>query len=110
VYVTNNSYDTATSTSTSPRVHVFTIGTMVPTTPVLSTVDYRINGVTQALTRNNGGLGNGNVESFASANFTLVGSGTRAFVAEAILYARPLSVEERSAVEKALVTRYSISD
>lgn len=110
VYVTNNSYDAATATGTDPRVHVFTIGTMVPTTPVLSTVDYRINGVTQVLERNPGGLGNGNVESFAAANFTLVGSGTRALVAEAILYGRPLGVEERSAVEKALRTRYGIPD
>jgi hypothetical protein len=108
VYVTNNSYDTTLATSTSPRVHVFTIGSMAPTTPVLSTIDYRVNGVTQTLTRNPGGLGNGNVEDFSAANFTLVGSGTRAFVAEAIVYGRALSAAERANIESALAARYGI--
>jgi hypothetical protein len=108
VYVTNNSYDTTLATSTSPRVHVFTVSSMVPTTPVLSTIDYRVNGATQTLSRNAGGLGNGNVEDFSGANFTLVGSGTRAFVAEAIVYGRALTVVERASVETALAARYGI--
>lgn len=108
VYVTNNSYDTTLATSTSPRVHVFTVSSMVPTTPVLSTIDYRVNGVAQTLSRNAGGLGNGNVEDFSAANFTLVGSGTRAFVAEAIVYGRALTPTERANVETALAARYGI--
>jgi hypothetical protein len=108
VYVTNNAYDSSLVTSTSPRVHVFTVASLVPGTPVLGAIDYRINGATLTLTRTAGGLGNGNVEDFSPADFTLVGSGTRAFVAEAIVYGRALTVEERGVVEIALKARYGI--
>jgi hypothetical protein len=60
------------------------------------------------LSRNAGGLGNGNVEDFSAADFTLVGSGTRAFVAEAIVYDRALTLVERATVETALKARYGI--
>lgn len=108
VYVTNNSYDAALSTSALPRVHVITLSTMTPSTPVLDAIDYRVNGVTQTLTRNAGGLGNGSIESFSGANFTLVGNGARALLAEAIVYERALTLEERGAVETALAARYAI--
>jgi hypothetical protein len=76
---------------------------------VLPAIDYRVNGATQTLTRTAGGLGNGNFESFAGANFTSVGAGPAdAFVAEVLVYDRALSVSERQAVEAALKTRYSI--
>jgi hypothetical protein len=108
VYLTNNSYDSGLATSTAPRVHVFTINSMVPGGPVLSNVDYRVNGASQTLTRNSGGLGNGNIEAFSGANFTLVGSGAHAAIAEALIYNRPLSPGERAQVELALKQRYGI--
>ena len=67
---------------------------MAPTTPVLSAFDYRVDGATQTLTRTAGGLGNGNIEDFSSANFTLVGLGPSAIVAEALIYNRALSASE----------------
>ncbi len=74
VYVTNNAYDSALATSTAPRVHVFTISTMAAGTAVLPSIDYRVDGVVQTVSRTGGGLGNGNIESFAAADFTAVGS------------------------------------
>jgi hypothetical protein len=108
----NNGYDSALATSTELRVHVYTMGTSGPLTvgtPVLPAIDYRVNGATQTLTRTAGGLGNGNFESFAEANFTSVGgNAAEAFVAEVLVYDRALSVPEREAVEASLKTRYSI--
>jgi len=108
VYICNNSYDAAASTSTAARVHVYTIDTMVPGQPVLTNIDYRVNGAPQMLSRDSGGLGNGNIEDFSGANFTLVAAGAHAIMAEAIIYNRALSIEERGAVETALKTRYGI--
>lgn len=67
-----------------------------------------MNGATQTLTRNSGGLGNGNIEDFSGANFTLVGSGPHATMAEVLIYNRPLTVTERAKVETALKARYEI--
>jgi hypothetical protein len=107
--VTNNAYDTPlATTSIAPRIHVLTLSTLVPTTPVLDALDYRVNGVSQTLTRTPGGLGNGQIEDFSGANFTLVGFGTHAIMAEALVYDRALSVDERVAVETALAARYAI--
>jgi hypothetical protein len=109
VYVTNNAYDSALATSTAPRVHVFTISTMVAGTPVLPSIDYRVNGVAQTVTRTAGGLGNGNIESFAAADFTAVGSANAdTIVAEALIYDHPLGATERDALEAALMARYGI--
>jgi len=108
VYVHNNAYDTTLATSSLPRVHVFTVGAMTPATAVLGAIDYRVNGATQTLTRTPGGLGNGNFENFSGANFTLVGSGTPAIVAEAIIYDRALTIPERASAETALKSRYGI--
>lgn len=108
VYVTNNSYDSTFATGTTPHVHVFTVTTMTPGLPVLANVDYRVNGASQTLTRREGGLGHEDIESVADFNFTLVGAGARSLMAEAIIYNRPLSLEERAAVETALKTRYGI--
>ncbi len=107
-YLTNNAYDAKLPTSATPRVHVLSASTMVPGTPVLSALDYRINGATQTLTRTAGGLGNGKIEDFSAANFTLVGLGKSAMMAEVLVYDRALSVDERAAVEKALSVRYAI--
>ncbi len=107
-YLTNNAYDTALATSTTARVHVLTVSTMVAGGPVLSALDYRVNGAIQTLTRTSGGLGNGNIEDFAGANFTLVGSGPSAFMAEALIYDRALSSDERASVETALKARYAV--
>jgi hypothetical protein len=108
VYAMNNSFDSGLATSTAPRVHVYTLGTMTPGTPLLGAIDYRVNGATQTLTRNAGGLGNGNFEDFSGANYTAIGSGPDAFIAEALFYDRALSVTERASVEVALEARYAI--
>ncbi|MES1173185.1 MAG: hypothetical protein ABUL62_02560 [Myxococcales bacterium] len=108
VYVTNNSYDTALATSTAPRVLLFTIQTLVPGTPVLSAVEFRVNGAVQTLTRNDGGLGNGNIEDFSVADYTAVGSGAHSLIAEVLVYNRALSTEERVSVDAALRSRYGI--
>ena len=110
VYMMNNGYDTALATTTaSPRIHVYTISTMTAGTPVLSGIDYRVDGVTQTLTRTSGGLGNGNFEDFSGANYTGVATNTEGIVAEVLIYDRALSVAERGAVEAALKTRYGIA-
>lgn len=107
-YLTNNAYDTTLTTSATPRVHVLTLSTMAPGTAILSALDYRVNGIKQTLTRTPGGLGNGNIENFSAANFTLVGLGASAKMAEALVYDRALNADESIAVETALKTRYGI--
>ena len=108
VYLMNNAYDAALATNTTTRIHILTIGTMTLGTPILDAIDYRINGVSQALTRTEGGLGNGNFEDFSGANYTSVGSGPDAYEAEAIYYDRALSTGERDSVETALAARYGV--
>jgi hypothetical protein len=109
VYATNNAYDSSLATSTSARVHIYTLSTVVPGTPVLSAIDYRVNGAAQTLTRTAGGFGNGNLEDFSGANFTAVGAeGGDALVAEVLVYDHALSADEKTAVEAALKTRYGI--
>ena len=72
----NNAYDSALATTTAaPRIHVYTIQTMTVGTPVLPSIDYRVDGATQTLTRTSGGLGNGNFENFSTANYTSVVTG-----------------------------------
>jgi hypothetical protein len=110
VYMTNNGYDSSLATSTSPRVHVYTVKTMTPGLPVLSNVEYRVNGVVQTLTRTGGGLGNGNIEDFSAANVTVVGgpmSGDGR-IAEVLVYDHALTDTDKTAVEAALKTRYGI--
>jgi hypothetical protein len=110
VYMMNNAYDSAQATTTaSPRIHVYTISTMTVGTPVLSGIDYRVDGVTQTLTRTSGGLGNGNFEDFSGANYTAVATNTEGIVAEVLVYDRALTVAERGTVEAALKTRYGIT-
>jgi hypothetical protein len=110
VYMMNNAYDAALATTTAaPRVHVYTISAMTIGTPVLSGIDYRVDGATQTLTRTSGGLGNGNFEDFSGANFTSVATNTEGIVAEVLVYDRALSVTERATVEAALKTRYGIT-
>jgi hypothetical protein len=110
VYMMNNAYDTTTATTTTaPRIHVYTISTMTVGTPVLSGIDYRVDGVTQTLTRTPGGLGNGNFEDFSSANYTSVCTNSEGLVAEVLIYNRALTVAERGTVEAALKTRYGVA-
>jgi hypothetical protein len=114
-YVTNSSFDTALATGTAPRLHVLTLSTMTPGTALSSALAYRVDGVAQTLTRKSG---DGNIQSFAAANYTTVGSvnaspsgGVAAgdgLVAEALVYNRPLAAEEIAAVEAALKARYGI--
>lgn len=71
-YLTNNSFDTALATSTSPRLHVLTVPTMMPGASVTTALDYRVDGAAQALTLDQGNSG-GVIQSFADANFTSIG-------------------------------------
>jgi hypothetical protein len=116
VYVTNNSYDSATTTiTTAPRIHVLTLSTLALGTAVMTALDYRIDGATQTLTLK---AGDGTIADFSAADFTTVGavSGTPSagvttgdgFVAEALIYNRALTLVERAAVEAVLKARYGI--
>jgi hypothetical protein len=116
VYMTSNAFDTNTATMASAaRIHVYTVSAMTVGTPIVGSVDYRINGVTQTLTLLSGGS-DGTFEDFSGANFTAVGAsytsttgvGPDAFVAEVLVYDRALSVDERVSVEDALESRYGI--
>jgi hypothetical protein len=116
VYMTSNSYDTNTpTTTTAARVHVYTVTSMTPGAEIVAAVDYRVNGVTQTLTHLPGGSDD-MFQDFSSANFTAVGdtfsSSTGAaadgLVAEVLVYDRALSVAERASVESALRSRYAI--
>jgi hypothetical protein len=115
-YIANNSFDTATATSTTEaRVHVFTVtAAMTVGTPIQGTIDYRVNGATQTM---NLRFGSGNYEDYSGANFTAVGgfgtpsrggTTTGGLVAEVLAYDRALTVTERVAVETALKARYAI--
>ncbi|MDB4980178.1 MAG: hypothetical protein JWM82_930 [Myxococcales bacterium] len=114
-YATVNSFDTTMPTSASARVHVLTVSTLMPGTVATAALDYRVNGTSKALTLK---AGNGTIASFAGANFTTVGAvsgtpsagaaGGNGLVAEAIIYNRALTVDERVAIETALKTRYGI--
>ena len=115
-YVANNSFDTMTPTSTmEARVHVLTVtAAMTVGTPIQGTIDYRVNGATQAM---NLRAGSGNYEDYSGANFTAVGgfgtpsrggTTTGGLVAEVLAYDRALTANERVAVETTLKTRYAI--
>lgn len=116
-YATSNSYDSQLATSTSPRIHVYTLANLVAGTAIVSALDYRVNGATQSLTLKQGG--SGTLEDFSKANYTLVGDVDAvstvapavgdAFVAEALIYSRALTVPERASAEAALEARYGIS-
>jgi hypothetical protein len=69
-----------------------------------------VNHVARKLDRRPGG--SGNFENFALANFALVGLGLgagSATIAEATIYDRLLTTEERETLELALGDRYGIS-
>ena len=57
-------------------------------------VDYRVDGVTQTLTRTSGGLGNGNFEDFSGANFT----SSAAFQSAGFFPTRTLSSTSRTTI------------
>jgi hypothetical protein len=108
VYMMNNAYDSSLATSLTPRVHTYTIQTMTVGTPVLSGIGYRVDGAALTLTRTAGGLGNGNFENFATANYTSVATTNEGTVAEVLIYDRALTATEAGTVEAALKTRYGI--
>jgi len=109
VYITNNSFDSALATSTAARVHVLAIDAMTIGTPVLPAFQYRVNGAAMTMRLNRGGTGN--FESFATANFTAVGSALGAsdvWLSELLAYDHALTAPELSALEDALFNRYAI--
>jgi hypothetical protein len=75
---------------------------------VLSGIGYRVDGAALTLTRTAGGLGNGNFENFATANYTSVATTNEGTVAEVLIYDRALTATEAGTIEAALKTRYGI--
>jgi hypothetical protein len=110
VYVTNNGYDADLVTGTDVRTHVFSIESFAPGGQLPAVLVYSVNGVTLALTRTPGGLGNGTVEDFSNANFTVIADGDSNFagaeLGDVLVYDRPLTSEERIAVEAYLRARF----
>jgi hypothetical protein len=110
VYVTNNSFDSDLATSTLTRLHVLSVDTMTIGTLVLPSVHYRVNGAERTLTRRLTASSNGNFQTFASANFTAIGTGTSTVdVAEVLAYDHVLTATELTALEAALTGRYAIN-
>lgn len=111
-YFTNNAYDTGLATSTTPTVYAWATDSMTPGQPILSHLSVRANGATQALTRTPGGLGNTNIESFAGATYTWLGSGVTAAAnfqtAEVLVWSRALTPTELAQVDAYLMGRYAI--
>jgi hypothetical protein len=82
---------------------------LVPGLDVLPNIDYRVNGTSLSLVRNNAGLGNGTIEDISGMNYTAIGSDCSDFyIAEAIVYSRALTVAESASIEAALEARYGI--
>ncbi len=107
VYLTANSFDTATVTDTSPHVHVMTVDTMTVGAVIAEAMRYHLDGTLQTLTST---AGSGRINSLANADITELGFGTPAkmTISEVLVYDRPLTVEERQATEQLLRTRYGL--
>ncbi len=110
VYVTNNSYDSTTVTTTAaPHLHVMEMNSMTVGLQILSEVSYWIDGTLQSLTRNPGGLGNNTIQSFAADFFSVGASGTGGVdIHEVLIYDRPLTIAERAAIQAELTTRHGL--
>jgi hypothetical protein len=109
VYVTNNAYSANTLTSTQATLHVMRLDSLQAGVPVLSELEYFVNGSAQLLTRTNGGLGNTNIESFANANYTAVGTSASLHeISEVLVYDRALTEPERAQLEAYLSARYGL--
>jgi hypothetical protein len=110
VYVTNNAYDADLATAAQIRTHVFSISSFAPGGVINGLIRYWVSGVQRTLTRTPGGLGNGTVESFSSANFTAIGAGygafTGALLGDLLVYDHALTDPERLAVEAYFQARY----
>lgn len=110
VYVTNNGYDSNLATSTATRKHILSISSFAAGGTLPNVVTYAVDGTTVSLTRTSGGLGNGTVESFATADFTSIGGGGAGFtggkIGELIVYDRELTAPERLLVEQYFGARY----
>ncbi len=110
VYVTNNAYDSNVATSANPRSHVFSISSFTPGGALPGVLAYAVDGVDTTLTRNAGGLGNGTVEDFSTANVTAIGAGVAGFtgaeLGELLVYDHALTLAERLAVSQYFAARY----
>lgn len=110
VYVTNNAYDSDLATSTATRKHILSISNFTAGGALPNVLTYAIDGTTRTLTRNPGGLGNGTVESFATADFTSIGWASAGFtgakIGELIVYDRELTGPERVLVEQYFSARF----
>jgi len=111
-YMTNNAYDTNLATDLSPHVHTLLVSSMTPGDAVLDHMNYSVDGVSLALTRTAGGLGNTRIEDFSLANTTAVGTTSGAWadltVAEVLIYDHALSSEDQGQVSSYLNTRYGL--
>jgi hypothetical protein len=113
-FITDNSYDTALATTTSPRLHLLVTPPLVPGTALPGTTQYRVNGAAQSLTLRSG---SNQVEDFSGANFTAIGdvsstSSTgvtgEAVIAEALIYDHALTAQEIFSVEASLKASYAV--
>ncbi len=109
VYVTNNAYNSAVSTSTRATIHTMRMGTMQPGLPVLNHLEYFVDGSAAAISRTSGGLGNTLIEGM-SINASSVGRGHTNTVemSEVLIYNRPISEMERGQIENYLRSRYGL--
>lgn len=109
-YVTNNGYDSTLATSTNPRTHVLSISSFTSGTTLPAALVYAVDGTVLTLTRTSGGLGNGTVEDFSTADFTTIGTAsagfTGALLGEVLVYDRALTTPERTAVEQYFTSRF----
>lgn len=109
-YLTNNAYDADLATAAEVRTHVLSVSTLDAGTALPGALQYSVNGTVRTLTRTSGGLGNSTVEDFSGADTTLLGYGvsgfTGAVMGDVLVYDRPLTVSERTAVEAYLRARY----
>lgn len=109
-YVTNNAYDSDLATSTATRRHILSISSFVAGGALPNVLTYAIDGTARTLTRNSGGLGNGTVESFSTADYTSIGSASAGFtgakIGELIVYDRELTGPERILVEQYFGARF----
>jgi hypothetical protein len=110
VYVTNNAYDSDVATAAVTRTHVYAISSFAPGGTITNVITYSVGGTVTTLTRTPGGLGNGLVEDFSGANFTVLGAGSPGFagaeVGDILVFDVGVSSTDRQAIESYLNARY----
>lgn len=110
VYVTNNAYDSNIATSTAAHAHILSISSFAAGGTLPGVLVYEIDGTVTTLTRTPGGLGNGKVEDFSTANVTFFGAGVSGYtggkIGELLVWDHALTAPERLAVEQYFQARF----